>query len=105
SVNLVTKSAFDRADGRSFEYSIGAASEIGMHFPAPRWKEPIPGVSPSLSFNYRDVLGVKKNMGIALNGTYFNIQNTGVSYREVLQNTVVPGPAYTYLAARTLSNK
>ncbi len=105
SVNLVTKSAFDRAGGRSFDYSIGAATEIGMHFPAARWKEPIAGYSPSLSFNYRDVIGAQRNIGIAVNGTYFNIQNSGVSYREVLQNTVVPGPAYTYLAARTLSNK
>ena len=105
SVNLITKSAFDRAGGRSIDYSVGVAHETSIHFPAPRWKEPIKGISPSLSLNYRDVFGEHRNFGVAVNATYFNIQTNGISHREVAQNQPLPGPVFTHLNARTLSNK
>src|SRR5207244_3520156 len=42
-VNLVTKSAFDRAGGRIFTYALGFSTQPNFHFYAPKWKEPIKG--------------------------------------------------------------
>jgi iron complex outermembrane receptor protein len=71
SVNMVSKSAFDRADARSFTYMAGFVNRAGYRAPADSWtKEPINGIGPSLNFTYSDVIGPKRNIGILVTGTW-----------------------------------
>lgn len=55
-VNMVTKSAFDRADANYFSYAVGFSHRWGRRSPADSWyKEPFPGLMPSLNFTYSGI--------------------------------------------------
>jgi TonB-dependent receptor len=73
-INLITKSAFDRTGGRQFTYSAGFSTQPTFLKYAPKWKEPVPGMSPFFNFSYMDVLGEKKNLGIAVTTSLTNYQ-------------------------------
>lgn len=73
-INLVTKSAFDRTAKRQFIYSAGFSTQSTYLKYAPKWKEPIAGLSPFFNFSYLDVLGAKRNLGIALTTSLTNFQ-------------------------------
>jgi len=70
SINMVTRTAFSRANPRVFTYSIGLVHKLGRiggrAEPQKRWyQEPIKGISPSVGFTYSDVLGKYKNLGVS----------------------------------------
>lgn len=70
-VNVVTKSAFDRAQPRSFSYSIGGVWRPKFYTRSDNWlREPIKNIGPSLNFNYQDRIGPEKRIGIGLTATY-----------------------------------
>ena len=71
SINMVTRTAFSRANPRVFTYSLGLVHKLGRiggrAEPQKRWyQEPIEGISPSIGFTYSDVLGKNKNVGVSL---------------------------------------
>ena len=69
-INLVTKSAFDRAGGRTFSYSLGLTRQDGFTAYAPSWKEPVRrGYGTFVNLSYQDVLGKKRNLGLSLTST------------------------------------
>jgi iron complex outermembrane receptor protein len=79
-VNLITKSAFDRAVKRYFAYSIGGT--YAMRYPLKSKdpiREPIEGIGPSLSLTYADRLGKDERIGIKLIGSY-HVQDGGEVY-------------------------
>ena len=94
-VNLVTKSVFSRAPGRQFSYSVGMTSQLATHLHTSQWKEPLPGISPSLSYTYSDVYGAQRNFGVTLTGTLHSLQMTMPV--QIFQNEAKnePGPVYT----------
>ena len=73
-INMVTRSIFSRKDPRSFNYSVGLTTNVGaLATIKPRveanrrwYAEPIKGFTPSVSFNFTDVLGKQKNIGVIL---------------------------------------
>jgi TonB-dependent receptor len=70
SINMVTRTAFSRANPRVFTYSIGLVHKLGRiggrAEPQKRWyQEPIKGISPSIGFTYSDVVGKNKNLGLS----------------------------------------
>lgn len=70
SINLVTKSAFDRAEPRYFTYSIGGVYRPRYYTRSPdRIREPIDNVGPSINLAYANVYGAKKNIGVLLTFT------------------------------------
>ncbi|MBI4626905.1 MAG: TonB-dependent receptor [Verrucomicrobia bacterium] len=75
-INLVTKSAFDRSGGRQITYSAGLTTQPTFHAYSPKWKEPIAGYGPFFNFQYLDVLGAKRNVGIAVTAAWTNFQLT-----------------------------
>lgn len=103
-VNVVSKSAFDRNQPRTFTYSIAGVYRPGFYTRSDSlWREPIANVGPSLNFSYFDRLGAEKRVGIVLTGT-FHSQPGGdtaalATYQNVLtepyytQNITVPRPA------------
>ena len=103
-VNIVSKSAFDRNQPRTFSYSIGGVWRPKYYTRSDNWlREPIDNVGPSLNFNYQDRLGADKRIGIVLTGTYHS-QPGGdtaslMNYQAALvepyyvQNVNVPRPA------------
>ncbi len=103
-VNIVSKSAFDRNQPRSFNYSIGGVWRPKYYTRSDNWlREPIKNIGPSLNFSYADLLGANKRIGISLTGTYHS-QPGGdtaalATYQNVLtepyyvQNITVPRPA------------
>ena len=93
-INLVTKSAFDRAGGRQFTYSAGITTQESFNAYAPQWKEPLgSGFGTFVNFSFQDVVGRKRNIGISLTTT---LSNAGTSFsRSVLTqgfNPATPGP-------------
>lgn len=79
-VNLVTKSAFDRAVKRYFAYSVGGT--YALRYPLKTKdpiREPIEGIGPSLSLTYADRLGKDERIGIMLIGSY-HVQDGGEVY-------------------------
>ena len=108
-VNSVSKITFDRAQPRSFTYSLGGVWRPKYYTRSDNWlREPIPNVGPSINFSYADRLGAVKRFGVSLNFTYHS-QPGGdtaalATYRGALtepyytQNITVPRPAG---AART----
>ena len=102
SVNLVTKSAFNRAGGRAFNYTVGFATQSGYMGRASRWKQPIPGFSPSLNFGYSDVLGEKKNIGVNMNLLFHNQPVGGAVITQAFENRLTPGPVYTSTVTRRM---
>lgn len=103
-VNIVSKSAFDRNQPRTFSYSIGGVWRPKYYTRSDNWlREPIKNIGPSLNFNYQDRLGAEKRIGIVLTGTYHS-QPGGdtaslLNYQAALvepyyvQNVNVPRPA------------
>ena len=77
SVNLVTKSAFDRAVPRVFTYTLGFITRPTYKASAPTWKAPVEGFGPSMNFSYSDVYGEKRNIGITLTGTVHSQPGAG----------------------------
>ncbi len=102
SVNLVTKSAFDRNAGRIFTYTAGFVTRP-VHGPgAETWKQPVLGYGPSMNFMYSDVVGEKKNIGITLTGTYHSQPPVNAIVSKSFERKNAPGPVYTYSLGRTL---
>lgn len=103
-VNIVSKSTFDRAQPRTFTYSLGGVWRPKYYTRSDNWlREPIPNVGPSINFSYADRLGAEKRFGVSLNFTYHS-QPGGdtaalATYQSVLtepyytQNITVPRPA------------
>lgn len=97
-VNMVTKSAFDRADPKYFSFTVGAVwrptkyKSVSDHWT----KEPIEGIGPSLNFTYANVVGAKKNLGILVTGTWHS--QPGSKNRAALMNyqNTLDQPAYVY---------
>jgi iron complex outermembrane receptor protein len=98
SVNMITRTAFSRANPRSFTYSIGAVHKLGRTGgraePEKRWNsEPIKGITPSVAFTYSDVLGSKKNLGISFSYSR-NTQFGGSEDALFNYQSVLTRPAY-----------
>lgn len=103
-VNVVSKSAFDRNQPRTFTYTIGGVYRPGFYTRSDSvLREPLANVGPSLNFSFFDRLGAEKRVGIVLTGTYHS-QPGGdtaalATYQSVLtepyytQNITVPRPA------------
>ena len=101
SVNLVTKSAFDRAAGRTFNYTIGFVTQPGYDEGyASRWQQPIKGFGPSMTFSYSDVLGPKKNIGITITGTLHTNPHGGMLITKSFERRDQPGPVFDYVVSR-----
>lgn len=97
-VNMVTKSAFDRADPKYFSYSVGFSHRWGRRAQADSWtKEPIKAIGPSLNFTYSDVVGANKNIGILLTGTW-HVQTTADLRSTLSHQQSLASPAYVYAA-------
>ena len=95
-VNMVTKSAFDRADPKYFNYAVGFSYRWGRRAQADSWtKEPIHGLMPSLNFTYSNVVGEKKNLGILLTGTW-HVQTTADLRSTMSHQPSLARPAYVY---------
>jgi TonB-dependent receptor len=103
SVNLVSKTAFDRAAARVFSYTIGAAATFPeIHsYPTSTWKQPIKGIGPSMNFMYSDVIGAKKNIGITLTGTFHSQPGGSEIIASAFERKADPGPVYNYSTTRT----
>lgn len=101
SVNLVTKSAFDRAAARTFGYTLGFATTPGYYGYAEKWKQPIKGFGPSMNFSYSDVLGAKKNIGLTFNSTYHSQPQGGLRSVLGLERRDLPGDVYTWQVQRS----
>lgn len=98
-VNLVTKSAFDRSGGRQITYSVGFTTQPTFHAYSPRWKEPIDGYGPFFNFQYLDVLGAKRNVGIAVTASWtdFELAHTKSAFTYGFNNpNPVPTPLTNY---------
>lgn len=103
-VNIVSKSAFDRNQPRTFNYLIGGVWRPKYFTRSDNWlREPIKNIGPSLNFSYADRLGAEKRIGVSLNFTYHS-QPGGdtaalATYQSALvepyytQNITVPRPA------------
>ncbi|MBI4625507.1 MAG: TonB-dependent receptor, partial [Verrucomicrobia bacterium] len=102
SVNLVSKSAFDRSAGRIFNYSVGFVTRP-IHGPdATTWKQPIKGYGPSINFLYSDVVGEKKNFGITVTGTYHSQPPVNAITAQTFERKNEPGPVFDYSTSRTV---
>ena len=104
SVNLVTKSAFDRATGRVSSYSLGFVTRSTHKASAPTWKAPVEGFGPSMSFSYSDVLGEKKNIGITLTGTVHSQPGAGSTTIQSFERKNEAGPVYDFSMGRRVEN-
>jgi iron complex outermembrane receptor protein len=98
SVNMVTRTAFNRANPRVFTYSLGVVHKLdrigGGPEPARRWyEEPIDGITPSVSFSFSDVVGARKNLGISLSHSR-NTQFGGSQAARFTYQTTMNRPAY-----------
>jgi TonB-dependent receptor len=102
SVNLVTKSAFDRAAGRIFNYTVGFVTRPVQGPDAETWKQPIRGFGPSMNLMYSDVIGPKRNIGITLTGTYHSQPPVNLIVNKNHERLNAPGPVYTFSLGRTL---
>ncbi|MFM9953636.1 MAG: TonB-dependent receptor [Opitutaceae bacterium] len=104
SVNLVTKSAFDRAAGRVSSYTLGFITRSTYKASAPTWKAPVEGFGPSMSFSYSDVLGVQKNLGITLTGTVHSQPGAGSTTIQGFERRNDPGAVYDFSMGRRVEN-
>ena len=104
SVNLVSKSAFDRAAGRVFSYTLGFVTRPTYKQQGTSWKVPVEGYGPSMNFSYSDVFGEKKNLGITLTGTLHSQPGAGSTSILQHERRNEPGPVYTYSAQRRVEN-
>jgi iron complex outermembrane receptor protein len=101
-VNLVTKSAFDRAVARSFSYSIGGVYRTKYLLGSdPWWREPFDNVGPSMNFTYADRIGAKENIGVLFTATYHSQPGGDVAALFNYQNTAAdPAPITSVTAPR-----
>ncbi len=104
SVNLVSKSAFDRAAGRVFSYTLGFVTRPTYKYRTRDWKMPVHGYGPSMNFSYSDVLGEKKNFGVTLTATVHSQPGAGSTSILQHERRNEPGPVYTYSAQRRVEN-
>ncbi len=102
SVNLVSKSAFDRAPGRIFNYSVGFVKRPINGPDAESWKQPVRGFGPSMNLLYSDIIGAKRNIGITLTGTYHSQPPVNMIVNKNLERKNEPGPVYIYSLGRTM---
>lgn len=100
SVNLVSKSAFDRAAGRIVTYNVGFTTQPGYSGYAAKWKQPVKGYGPSLNFSYSDVLGEKRDIGITLTGTFHSQPVGGTFITHAFERKNEPGPVFDYAVNR-----
>lgn len=107
-INLVTKSAFDRNAGRSFDYTLGLVtrSRTLRYNRSNWWKQPLfigdQGFGPSLSFGYSDVVGEKKNLGITVTGLVHSLPWGGARALFGFERRPTPGPVYAWQTRREL---
>ena len=101
-VNLVTKSAFDRAVARSFAYSIGGVYRTKYLLrSSPWWREPFNNFGPSMNFTYADRIGAKENIGVLFTATYHSQPGGDVAALYNYQNTAAdPAPITSVTAPR-----
>ncbi len=97
-VNMVTRTAFNRTNPRVFTYSLGVVRKLdrigGGPEPHRRWyEEPIDGITPSVSFSFSDVVGAKKNLGLSLSHSR-NTQFGGSQVARFAYQTTLNRPAY-----------
>src|SRR6185503_5914322 len=105
SVNLVTKSAFDRAGGRLFTFGLGFTAQPGYSGPTgEKWKQPIKGIGPSANFNFQDVFGERRNIGLTLTGLVHSQPVGGAILNSAFERKDAPGPAFTTSTARIMVN-
>jgi iron complex outermembrane receptor protein len=104
SVNLVTKSAFDRAAGRVFTYTLGFITRPTYKASNPSWKAPVEGFGPSMNFSYTDVVGEKRNIGITLTGTVHSQPGAGSTTIQSFERKAAPGPVYNFSMGRRVEN-
>jgi iron complex outermembrane receptor protein len=104
SVNLVTKSAFDRAAGRVFTYTLGFITRPTYKASNPSWKAPVEGFGPSMNFSYTDVVGEKRNIGITLTGTVHSQPGAGSTTIQSFERRATPGPVYNFSMGRRVEN-
>lgn len=104
SVNLVTKSAFDRAVPRAFDYTLGFATRpyTLRYNNSSWWKMPVAGYGPSMNFSYTDVLGAEKKIGITLNGMVHSLPWGGGQSAMGFERRATPGPVYTWQTRRVV---
>jgi TonB-dependent receptor len=104
SVNLVSKSAFDRAGGRVFSYTLGFVTRPTYKHQGRSWKTPVEGFGPSMNFSYSDIFGEKKNFGVTLTGTLHSQPGAGSTSILQHERKNEPGPVFTYSAQRRVEN-
>jgi iron complex outermembrane receptor protein len=104
SVNLVSKSAFDRAAGRVFGYTLGFVTRPTYKNQPLNWKMPVKGFGPSMNFSYSDLFGEKRNLGITLTGTLHSQPGAGSTSILQHERKNEPGPVYTWSAQRRVEN-
>ncbi len=104
SVNLVTKSAFDRSGGRLLTFGLGVTTQPGYMGPAAKWKQPVNGYGPSANFTYQDIVGAKRNIGITLTGTFHSAPVGGALISNSYERNANPVPAYIWSTQRLMVN-
>ena len=104
SVNLVTKSAFDRSGGRLLTFGLGFTTQPGYMGPAAKWKQPIEGYGPSANFMFQDVFGEKRNIGITLTGTLHSAPVGGLLVSKAFERKNEPGPVFNWSNQRLMVN-
>ena len=97
SINMVTRSAFNRNAPRQIRYSLGFAhliDRVGGRAESDI-DEPIRSLTPALTLAYSDVLGRNRNLGVSLsysrNSVFFSSTDTEHYYQSTLNS-----PAYMY---------
>ena len=97
SINMVTRSAFNRNAPRQIRYSFGLAHLIGRVGGRAESDidEPIRTLTPALTLAYSDVLGASRKLGVSLsysrNAVFFSSTDTEHYYQSTLNR-----PAYMY---------
>ena len=97
SINMVTRSAFNRNAPRQIRYSFGFAHLIGRKGgDAEQWIDaPIDRLTPALTLGYTDVFGPSRNLGVSLsysrNSVFYSSNDTEHYYQGTLART-----AYIY---------
>lgn len=97
SINMVTRSSFNRNAPRQIRFSLGFSHLLGRvgGRAESRIDEPVEGFTPALTLGYSDVFGRDKNLGVSLsysrNSVFFSSTDTEFYYQSTLAR-----PAYVY---------
>jgi iron complex outermembrane receptor protein len=97
SINMVTRSSFNRNAPRQIRYSFGFAHLLGRRGgDAEQWIDaPIDRLTPALTLAYSDVFGRDRNLGVSLsysrNSVFYSSNDTEHYYQGTLNR-----PAYLY---------